>query len=155
MKTLFITTCLIALATAGFPQGPVTFGPNPAGPAFHTNSIAIGAPAGNTSPALGGFYYEVITAPSMTISADASLQDLLSAPWSDTGLLGTNTVLSGRMNGGFQAAVSNWPGGPGAQAQSFLVVWWSADAGSTWSQVAPKPYGASRVAQNCKFFLTG
>src|SRR4051812_1448888 len=122
MNKFIIPLFLFILGSSGFGQGTV----NPANQnatVFHTNSVAIGGTVGNTSPALGGFYYEVITAPSMTMSTDASLQDLLSAPWSDTMLRMTNTAFGtgGREAGpsGSAGVVANWPG---FTRQSFIVV---------------------------------
>jgi hypothetical protein len=47
------------------------------------------------------------------------------------------------MNGGFPAVVNNWPGGLAAQAQSFIVVGWSANEGTTWAQVSARLAGAN------------
>ena len=144
MKKLAATLCLTALATAAFAQGTVN-PVNTAGTQFRTNSLALpGGTSGNTAAALGGFFYEVLTAPSTVTTVDASLQGLLSAPWSDTGLRATNTGLAsgGRMSGpgGAGGVVNNWAP---STFQSFIVVGWSANEGSTWAEVAGKLAGAS------------
>ncbi len=104
------------------------------------NGSAAGLTSGNTAPTPGGFYYEVLTAPSTVTSVDTSLQALLSGVWSDTGLLATNTPFSagGRAAAGGTRVVNNWA--PGLM-QSFIVVGWSADHGTTWAQVAAQLTG--------------
>jgi len=142
MKKLAATLCLSALAVAAFAQGTVNPA-NTAGTQFRTNSTAFGGTTGNTAVTLGGFYYEVLTAPSSVTTVDSSLQGLLLAPWSDTGLLATNTSFAsgGRMSGraGSSGQVNNWAGGAG---QSFIVVGWSANEGTSWAQVSAALAGA-------------
>jgi len=135
MKKLAITLCLSALASAAFAQGTVNFS-TAAAQAFHTNAAAIAGATGNTASTLGGYYYEVLTAPS-TVSAltDASFSGWIAAGWSDTGLLGTNTTIAGRASAGSGATVNNWAAGV---QQSFVVVGWSANEGTTWASVAAK-----------------
>jgi hypothetical protein len=87
---------------------------------------------------MGPWFYEVLTAPSTVTSVDASLQQLLSAPWSDTGLMASNTGLAGRMNAG-SSTVNFWPAG---QTNSFIIVGWNAIEGSNWSTVAARLQGA-------------
>jgi hypothetical protein len=146
MKKLAATLCLTALATAAFAQGTVNTA-NTAGTLFRTNSTAIGGTTGNAAngaPSAGGFLYHVLTAPSTVTTVDASLQGLLSAPWSDTGLAMTNGTLAsgGRINGpsGSAGAAAFWAP---STFQSFIVVGWSASEGSTWAQVAGRLTGAT------------
>ena len=106
MKKIAATLCLLATAAAAFGQGSVNAG-NTSTTQFRTNyngSIGLALSAG------GPWYYEVLTAPSTVTSVDASLQQLLSAPWSDTGITATNTGLAGRMASANTTA-ANWPAG--------------------------------------------
>jgi|SwirhirootsSR2_FD_contig_111_272684_length_1514_multi_5_in_0_out_0_1 hypothetical protein len=151
MKKLAATLCLTALATAAFAQGTVNTA-NTAGTLFRTNSTALpGGTSGNAANGApsaggigGGFQYAVLTAPSTVTTVDASLQGLLSAPWSDTGLRMTNGTLAsgGRINGpsGSSGAANSWAP---STFQSFIVVGWSAGEGSTWAQVAGRLAGAT------------
>jgi hypothetical protein len=148
MKKLAVTLCLSALATAAFAQGTINVG-NTAGTVFRTNAVATGGTTGNTAPTLGGFFYEVLTAPSTVTTVDASLQGLLSAPWSDTALRATNSGLAsgGRMSGpsGSGGQVANWAA---STEQSFIVVGWSANLGTSWGQVAAQLAGATLQGGN-------
>src|SRR6266705_1783822 len=139
MKKLATTICAMALVRIVFAQGTVIFA-NGTGTLLQTNGLAAGLTSGNTAPTPGGFYYEVLTAPSTVTSVDTSLQALLSGVWSDTGLLATNTPFSagGRAAAGGTRVVNNWA--PGLM-QSFIVVGWSADHGTTWAQVAAQLTG--------------
>ncbi len=139
MKKLILTLGLSVVASAAFAQGTVL--PNNTSPTvFHTNSVATGGASASTpGSAIQVYYYEVLTAPSTTTSVDASLQQLLTSTWSDTGILAQNSGLAGRMgglnntnaNGG--ATANFWPAG--AQ-QAFIVVGWSSSEGTSWGQVA-------------------
>jgi len=155
MKKIAVTLCLTAIASAAFAQGTVNFA-NTSGTTFRTNAIATGGTSGNTAAAAGGFIYEVLTAPSSVTTVDASLQGLLSAPWSDTGLKGTNSLLAtgGRASGpsGSGGIVQNWAGGAG---QSFIVVGWSSNLGSTWAAVSAELAGAQLQAAGGSFMWTG
>src|SRR5712671_6536259 len=132
MKKLITAFGLSALATAAFTQGTVNPG-NGATTLMHTNTISpndygIAPGSGPTPPTLGGIYYEVLTAPSTVTTVDASLQGLLTGPWSDTGLRLTNTAFAsgGRISGpsGSAGVVNNWAPG---MIQSFIIVGWSAN----------------------------
>ena len=144
MKKFLFVCAVNAVAAGVFAQGTVISANGP-GTLFRTNSLADFGTAGNIAPTPGGFYFEVLTAPSTVTSVDSSLQGLLSAPWSDTGLRMTNatTILTGgRVNGPSFAGgvVNNWPV---FQINSFIVVGWSANQGTTWAQVASELQGAS------------
>jgi len=138
MKKIAATLCLVAAAAAAFGQGSVTLVNNTT-TQFRTNSVGTGGTAGNANSANGPFLYEVLTAPSSVTTIDASLQGLLSAPWSDTGLTASNTALAGRLSAG-STTVNNW--GAGVQ-NSFIIVGWSTIEGSSWASVASKLAGAS------------
>jgi len=127
---------LLAFASFTFGQGSVNVANSPS-TLFRTNNF------GNVGPALsamGPWYYEVLTAPSTVTSVDPSLQQLLSAPWSDTGIQMTNTGLAGRESGGVGgAATANfWPAG---QTNSFIIVGWNSLVGSNWAAAAGKLLG--------------
>jgi hypothetical protein len=146
MKELLITFGLSTSVIAAFAQGTVNPG-NFGSTLFRTNSLsATFFPTGEnpTAPTLGGFMYEVLTAPSTVTTVDASLQGLLSGPWSDTGLGMTNTSFfsGGRENGpsGSAGIVANWPE---SARQSFIVVGWSASVGNDWTTVKGRLAGAN------------
>jgi len=141
MKKLALTLCAAGLATASFAQGTVNFA-NATSTAFRTNGAAASLTSGNTAPVAGAYLYEVLTAPSTVTSVDASLQGLLSGPWSDTSLLGQSTTFAagGRASGGSGATVLNWNAGV---QQSFIIVGWSANEGANWTEVKAKLQGAS------------
>jgi hypothetical protein len=132
MKTFITALGLVTAGATALAQGyinilntPPTF--------FHTNTVAFGGSSGNMAGASRGFFYfEVLTAPSTVTSVDASLRGLLSGTWSDTGVSGTNTALAGRVLGEGPTSANNWAVGV---QQSFIVVGWSANLGSTWAQV--------------------
>lgn len=144
MKKLLVTIGLAAVAAGAFAQGTV----NPANST--TTKINTNAPAnnigttpgvGNTSGAAQGFYYEVLTAPSTVTTVDSSLQGLLSGPWSDTSMQLTNTAVVGRLTGlsGAAGVVQNWPQ---SSRQTYIIVGWSSNEGSTWASVSAKLAGA-------------
>ena len=141
MKKLVATLLLNISATALLAQGTINFANSPT-TQIQTNTLGIGGAQGNTAPTLNGFRYEVLTAPSTVTSVDSSLQGLLSAPWSDTGVSGTNTTLAtgGRLNGGNFRVANNWA--PSVM-QSYIVVGWSANLGTTWTQLAAQLTGAT------------
>ena len=131
---------VLAFCTGARAQGTVNVN-NTATTRFLTNAILYGGSSGSTLSAAGPWYFEVMTAPSTVTSVDTSLQQLLGAPWSDTGIEMTNTPLAGRETGGVSgnATANFWPAG---QTNSFLVVGWSHGLGSTWAEVAQKLDGA-------------
>jgi hypothetical protein len=138
MKKLAVTACLLATAAVAFGQGGVNMN-NTTGSRFVTNAVAAAGASGNTATAALGFYYAVLTAPSSVTTVDPSLQQLLSAPWSDTGLMGTNASPAGLENS-TRSTVLNWGIG---QTNAYVVVGWSANEGLTWAAVAAKLAGAS------------
>jgi len=138
MKKLAVTLSLLAVAAGAFAQGSVSTA-NTGTTLFRTNSVGAGGTAGTALTASSGlFLYEVLTAPSSVTTVDASLQALLSAPWSDTGLTASNTGIGGRM-GSTATTVNSWSAGV---QQSFVVVGWSVTEGSSWAQVAARLAGA-------------
>jgi hypothetical protein len=153
MKLLINTLSLVTLAATALAQnGTICIWDSAPSTYFHTNAIALGGSSGNT---LGGnFYYEVLTAPSTVTTVDASLQNLLTGTWSDTGVSGTNTsnpnpIFAGRVTGLDAAPANNWAV---AVRQSFIVVGWSATLGSTWSQVKSELAGATLLSANSNYY---
>ncbi len=149
---LFLGAVLASAAAYG--QGTVAPA-NTVTTLMRTNAIAFGLGSGNTSPAGGGFVYEVLTAPSTVTSVDSSLQQLFSAPWSDTGVRMTNTTLAsgGRLSSAMGTSfpvANNWPGG---QSNSFIVVGWSANLGLTWAVASSYLFGSVFTPQNGGFYF--
>jgi hypothetical protein len=147
MKFSIITFSLVAFgATVLAQDGTITINDSLQSAQFHTNTIALG---GSSGPTIGAnFYYEVLTAPSTVTTVDASLQNLLTSTWSDTGVSGTNgsnPVFPGRVTGLDAASANYWPV---AVQQSFIVVGWSATMGSTWSQIRDELAGAMLISEN-------
>jgi hypothetical protein len=128
MKTFVTALSLVIFAATALAQNGYINIQNNLATTFHTNTVASGGSSGNI---IGSFYFEVLTAPSTVTSVDAALSDLLSGTWSDTGVSGTNSG-TGREIGGGTTSANNW--GAGVQ-QSFIVVGWSGNLGSTWAQV--------------------
>jgi len=138
MKKLAVTLSLLAVAAGAFAQGSVSMN-NTTTTLFRTNSVGAGGTAGSAVSSAGGpFIYAVLTAPSTVTTVDASLQALLSSPWSDTGLQGANTGLAGRESSASTTA-NNWAIG---QTNSFIVVGWSSNEGASWAAVSGKLTGA-------------
>lgn len=142
MKKIIATLSLVSFAAGAFAQGTVTFN-NTASTLFSTNSTAVGGTAGNTAPSTSGnFYYDALfTAASTVTTIDVNGQNLLSSTWTFTGAYGTNSAATagGRLSGGVQAAAS-WPAGA---TNSFVVVGWSANQGTTWAQISAELAGAT------------
>jgi len=136
MKKLAVTLSLLAIAAGAFAQGSITVA-NTTTTLFRTNAVGSAAQGGTAGSALSatgpGYFYEVLTAPSTVTTVDASLQALVTGTtWSDTGLHPVNTGIAGRMSAS-SSTVNNWGAG---SAQSYIIVGWSGDLGSTWSQVS-------------------
>lgn len=147
LKWLTGILLLVAVPTVAVAQGTVVPA-NTSGTLFLTNGFATGGSSGVMAPAAGGFQFEVLTAPSSVTTVDASLQQLLSPPWSDTGIHMTNVTFAsgGRIASsvGSPAVAANWPVG---MSNSFIVVGWSTGAGTSWAQLAAQLSGA-------QFFLS-
>jgi len=139
MKKLAVTLSVLAVAAGAFAQGSVSVN-NSGTTLFSTNGAAVSAGTGSTSSSsVTRFFYEVLTAPSTVTTVDSSLQALLSGPWSDTSQGGGNSGIAGRENG-LGTTVQNWAVGV---QQSFVVVGWSANLGTTWAQVSVELSGAT------------
>jgi hypothetical protein len=144
MKKLAVTLSLLAIAAGAYAQGSITVA-NTTTTLFRTNAVGAPAQGGTAGTALSatgpGYYYEVLTAPSTVTTVDASLQALVQAGtvWSDTGLHAQNTGIAGRMSSA-STAVSSWGAGV---AQSYIIVGWSGNLGTTWSAVAADLNGST------------
>jgi hypothetical protein len=149
---LLMAMCLLASAfSPARAQSTLTIN-NTFSTRFQTNTLAFFGTNGNTRGSQGSFYYEVLTAPSAVTTLDASLQDLLTSTWSDTGVSGTNGVFPGREIGLPNAVALNWA--PGS-TQSFVVVGWSVQEGTTWAEVSSKLAGASLLSFNGSYIWQG
>jgi hypothetical protein len=156
MKKTLTILILSAATTAAFAQGIISFF-NTATTTFQTNLLAFGGnPSGSAVSEGGPYYYEVLTARSTVTTVDANLQQLLTATWSDTGIEATNTAVAGHMTGSTATnggAIANfWPAGT---TNSFIVVGWSGNLGSTRAQVAPQLAGAQLAPANGGFYWLG
>jgi hypothetical protein len=126
-----MTLWLTVLAATVSAQGTINIG-NTSTTLVSTNAGI----AGPTSPVPGSFIYGVFTAPSTVTTIDAYLLNLLTSTWTFTGVYATNTALStgGRFSGG--AGVPTVTGWPAGVTNSYLVLGWSANIGTTWSAVS-------------------
>jgi hypothetical protein len=142
MKKVIATLSLAVLTSPVFADGVGYVTVMDSFALVQTNATAIGGGIGNTTKDPNSFYYDVLTAPSTVSTVDASLQDLLTPTWSDTGITGVN--YSGLAGGGRITPVSIvssiWQSG---NFQSAIVVGWSASLGNTWGQVSGELAGAT------------
>ena len=136
MKRIISGIAILAGINASFGQGSVGVANTPT-TLFRTNLVGT---TGSALSTMGPWYYEVLTAPSTVTSVDASLQQLLSAPWSDTGVTASNTGIAGRMAaaGGLGSVVNFWPAG---QTNAFIIVGWNAAVGASWAAAASRLQG--------------
>jgi hypothetical protein len=141
MKRLATTLCLAAMAATAFAQGTINVG-NTALTLVSTNATAAGGTSGTCVNVLGSWVYGVFTAPSTVTTISPSLQELLTSTWTFTGVYATNSAIStgGRLNGGLNVATTaGWTAGV---TNSFLILGWSANMGTTWAQVMSVMAGA-------------
>ncbi len=140
MKRILALLALAALNTGAWAQGFVTIMDGLV--LVQTNAVAIGGGIGNTSTVSNSFFYEVLIAPTTVTTVDASLQGLLTSTWSDSGITGVNNP--SRIGAGKILAVNNQALGCLPETfQSAIVVGWSANLGTTWSQVSAELAGAT------------
>jgi hypothetical protein len=133
-KAAALVASLLAIESAGFSQGYVAFF-NTAATRFSTNGFATagggnGAPALDTTAPPGSYYFELLVAPSSQTTINGSLTG-----WTDTGVMGTNTSVAGRMAGAtyVDGVGCQIPGyGPTATA-NFAVLGWSSNLGTTFA----------------------
>jgi len=146
MKKIVIILSLAGLVTTSYGQGYVTVG----GTVTDSTNAAINIAGASTGLAGSGIIgnlasgqsYDValLTAPSGTgvagaVGTSSTLWDNTTAvaSWSDTGLLGHNTTFAGRLSIGAGLVANDAPAGV---TQDWLLVSWTANLGSSWSQVA-------------------
>jgi len=143
MKKLVATLSLAALATGAWAQGFVTIQNTAANTAMSTNTVALGV---NYSPGANGtagltvnnntaYFYDVLVNASTVTTIDSSLQGLVAAGWSDSGLTGSSaTGPTGRGKiAAIQTSSAAWAAG---KELSAIVIGWSANLGANWSTVA-------------------
>jgi len=156
MKKLLTLTALLGAASLSFGQGTVNFA-NGVAAATHvsTNSV-LGSPStGQTSGAVGSYYYALFVADSTitsagTATAFGALDPLLTAGWSQViwnagnpaGVVGasyaTNTATLGRLLGNPTTDDVLVSGRATGSSASFIIVGWS-------SNVAGPDYSTARV----------
>jgi hypothetical protein len=129
-KAIVLVGALLAIESVGLSQGYVAFA-NTTASRFSTNSLYGGVPAIAAAAPVGSYYFELLVAPTSQTTINGSLTG-----WTDTGVMGTNTTLAGRMAGatysdGLGVQIPGY--GPTATA-NFAVLGWSANAGTTFSQ---------------------
>jgi hypothetical protein len=119
-------------------QGLVDFVNGPA-TLVRTNSLGLGGTAGITSPGTNAFAYGLFIAPSTITSLSPT--DLLTPPWTFTGVYATNwRTLGGALQGGANTPVPGWDN----VTNSYVVAGWSANiAWTSWGAVAAQLAGAS------------
>lgn len=96
-----------------------------------------------TANTASAYYYDVLVNASTVTTIDSSLQGLVGAGWSDSGVTGYQPGGLASSKGKISAAnslASSWAAGA---EMSAIVIGWSANEGTTWSAVASKLAGAS------------
>lgn len=146
MKKLVITTiCALAMGVSAFAQGNVNWGSfSPAAFTVQTNSTqyagllgggaAVGGSVGAIAPstiAPASFYAALLYTNSATAVAQPTTLVSLGA-WQNTGLIGTNAGVAGRMAGSPVNTAATVPWASGV-TQDCMVVVWSANLGTTWA----------------------
>jgi hypothetical protein len=128
-KAAALVASLLASESAGFSQGYVNFA-NALTTSFSTNSHP-GGPTGVAAAPPGTYYFELLVAPSTQNTINGPLTG-----WTDTGVLGTNTGLAGRMIGftSTDGIGCQIPGYGVTATADFAVLGWSATIGTTFSQ---------------------
>jgi len=144
MKKLIITISLTVAAIAGYSQGTIST-INGSASEVSTNGVTTGA----TAAVAGQYYFALLTA-SMTsfgvaASTPTALQLAEGSGWTFTGNQTTNIGSLGRENGGANIPTgSGWA--PGV-TNSYVLVGWSVNEGTTWSQVAAEVISGNWLAQ--------
>jgi len=146
MKKLIATLALASIAAGVFAQGNVSFANLTGGITTnavlspYSNAGQLNATTSGKTPATGGAFYFTLLYDTAGTPASANP---LAAGWSQVtsngvGVTGTTALNAGDMEGQAGAGamtVDNWAAG---QAGKFIIVGWSANLGTTWSQVAPE-----------------
>lgn len=137
MKKLLTLAALLGTATLSFGQGYVSFANG------STSRVSTNGTLQAASPA-GSWYYALLVAPSTQNTLDSTSF----AGW-QFAALGTNTGVAGRLSGNNfdnNGAVAV-PGTTGSSTADFVVVGWSANLGTSWSNVLSGWRGAAAGAQ--------
>jgi hypothetical protein len=164
MKKLLLIAALIAANTvASYSQGLVSISLS-AGSLISTN----GPTATGRITGLGAFYFELLISSNLGL-VGSTANNILSSPtllslWSDSGVSGTNgtSILSGKILSRSSVMANGWalPGAPlYDNPMAYMIVGWSANCGTTWSDVAsgissgdlwnaPGYFGTTVIAQN-------
>src|SRR5262245_25166307 len=102
MKKLVATLSLAALATGAFAQGFVQINNTTASLAVSTSANGV---LTKTGTAASSFYYDVLINASTVTTINSSLQGLVAAGWSDSGITGVNGT--GGLGAGRVSTVNN------------------------------------------------
>lgn len=140
MKKIALTIAMVGFIATSYGQGYVTVAgtyQNFIDPTVLTTAWAGGNTGGGV--AIGniasGQSYNVALLTSTSASPLTTLFGsgaALASTWQDTGLLGHNTTFAGRLSIGTGIVANNAPIGA---VQSWILVAWSANLGSTWTSV--------------------
>ena len=153
MKKIYIVLSVMAAAVTSFGQGYVTVAGTAAN---YTNLTALtGSWTGGTNATGNGTIGATSTGQSYKMALLTSLNTVnpitalfgsgtsLTNTWLDTGLLGGNTTFAGRLSIGSDVQAAN---ASTTANQSYILVAWSSNLGSTWALVAPQLSAGSFTA---------
>ena len=135
MKKVILALSLFSVAVVGYSQGLVsTINPSTA---LITTNNSVTLASGPTQGA-NNYYFALLTAPTASFGVAASVPTLSALAngtgWTYTGITTASIASAGRENGGANVATTaGWPAGV---TNSFILVGWSANLGTTWSAVA-------------------
>lgn len=142
MKKILTIAALTAFGVASYAQGLVNL--NYTGSTFLISTNTAGGVSGKVNGA-GAYYFELLDSTSTSLASSANqiygnAQNF--ALWTDSTLLGQNGIglNAGKLTGASSGAAANWAPAQSAAAfgapDSYILVGWSANYGTTWSQVA-------------------
>jgi PEP-CTERM motif-containing protein len=133
MKKLATIICLSAMAVGAYAQGYISGNTAATGALVSTNGSSIGLTTGLTSTGGGLYEFGVFTG-SATLSA-GQIDPLNGGLWTFTGVYGTNDNLAAQ-KGGLNAPSQPANGWATGVSNAFFVAVWSANLGTSWSQIA-------------------
>jgi hypothetical protein len=140
MKKTVITLALSAIASVAFAQGNVNFA-NTSGPLVSTNNPNLGVSGvgvvATSTAAPSGFYYALLmqSYSGSGPTASTSMATLISSEgWTYTGLTANNSLGGGKIGGNANAVTTAGDALPAGTPNQFIIVGWSANEGTSWSQ---------------------
>jgi hypothetical protein len=139
-KTLAITALAVITATVSYAQGLVSI--SLTGGNLVTTNSALGVSGKTTG--VNAFYYELLDSTAILGSTANQIYGSASnfALWTDSTVSGVNGtgISAGKVTSGSSVAALNWAVGQASYAlstpDSYIIVGWSANYGTTWSAVA-------------------